>query len=66
MMLDHLGYSELAGKLSRALDVCGQYERNVVMTGRSTGATGQEFGDYVVDTVNDSSLDSRWEAYVNA
>ena len=56
----------MAGKLSRALDVCGQYERNVVMTGRSTGATGQEFGDYVVDTVNDSSLDSRWDAYVNA
>ena len=66
MMLDHLGYSELAGKLNHALDVCGQYEHNVVMTGRSTGATGQEFGDYVVDTVNDSSLDSRWEAYVNA
>jgi isocitrate dehydrogenase (NAD+) len=66
MMLDHLGYNELGGKLNRALDVCAQYERKVVMTGRSSGATGQEFGDYVVGTVNDSSLDSRWEEYVNA
>ena len=37
--------AELGGKLNRALDICGQYERKIVMTGRSNGATGQEFGD---------------------
>ena len=66
MMLEHLGYSELGSRLHQALDVCGQYERKVVMTGRSTGATGTEFGDYVTDTVQDSRLQSRWEEYVNA
>ena len=65
MMLEHLGYSDLGSKLHRSLDICGQYERKVVMTGRSTGATGKEFGDYVIDTMRDSSLDSRWEKYVH-
>ena len=49
-----------------ALDVCGQYERKAVTTGRNTGATTGEFGDYVVDTVSDSGLKSKWEGYVYA
>jgi hypothetical protein len=36
----------------------------VVLTGRSNGATAQQLGDYVLDTVADSNLDKRWEAYV--
>ena len=66
MMLEHLGYDDLGRKLNRALDVCGQYERRVVMTGRSDGATGKDFGEYLIATVNDSALDSRWEEYVSA
>jgi isocitrate dehydrogenase (NAD+) len=64
MMLEHIGYVDLGRRLHRAIDMCGQYERKITMTGRSTGATGQEFGDYVLDTVADSTLDSRWEAAV--
>ena len=63
MMLEHLGFSELGSRISKALDICGTYERKVVVTGRSDGATCGEFGDYVLSTVEDSSLDSRWEEY---
>ena len=44
MLMEHIGYLELGQKLTKALDVCGQYERRLVMTGRDTGATGKEFG----------------------
>ena len=63
MMLDHIGFGDLGARLSKALDVCGVYERKVAITGRSTGATSDEFGDYVMSTVEDSSLDSRWDEH---
>ena len=63
MMLEHIGYSDLGSRLHKALDVCGQYERKVVMTGRNTGATGREFGEYVMSTVQETDLESRWEQY---
>ena len=66
MLLTHLGFDEIGDKLHKALDICGQYERSVVMTGRSSGATGKEFGDYLMGTIEDSKLESRWEQYVNA
>ncbi len=66
MMLEHIGFTELGGRLSKALDICGQFEKKISITGRDTGCTGKDLGDYVVATVQDSSLDSRWEAYVNA
>ena len=66
MMLEHIGFTELGGRLSKALDICGQFEKKISITGRDTGCTGKELGDYVVATVQDSSLDARWEAYVNA
>ena len=66
MLMEHIGYADLGGKLHKALDVCGQYEKKVVMTGRSTGATSAEFGDYVMATVADSTLESRWDEYVRA
>ncbi len=66
MMLEHIGFNQLGQKLHKALDICGQYERKVVITGRDTGATGKEFGDYVMATVEDSQIESRWEGYVKA
>ncbi len=66
MLLDHIGFPELGQKVNMALDVCGQYERKAVTTGRNTGATTAEFGQYVVDTVNDSGLKDKWEGYVRA
>ena len=56
MMLDHIGYNDLAVRLHTALDICGMYEKKVVMTGRDTGATSSEFGDYLMATVEDPDL----------
>ena len=66
MLLEHIGFADLGARLHRAIDICGQYERSVVMTGRDTGATSQEFGDYLKATVEDSRVDARWEEYVGA
>ena len=66
MMLEHLGFDSLGAKLHKALEICGQYERKVVLTGRDTGATSKEFGDYIMATVEDSTLESRWETYAQA
>ncbi len=66
MMLEHIGYTDLGGKLHKALDVCGQYERKVVMTGRSSGATGKEFGDYLMSTIQEPDLEDRWARYTGS
>ena len=66
MMLEHIGYTDIGSRLHKAIDVCGQYERKIVMTGRSTGATSAEFGQYLMDTVADSTLEDRWQEYVDA
>jgi len=63
MMLSHIGFPEKAKQLEMALDVCGQYEKKLVMTGRPTGATGKEFADYILETVNDPKLEERWKSY---
>ena len=65
MMLDHIGYGELSVKLHAALDICGMYEKKVAMTGRDTGATSQEFGDYIMATVEDPSVMTKWERYAS-
>ncbi|MDA1188561.1 MAG: isocitrate/isopropylmalate family dehydrogenase [Chloroflexi bacterium] len=66
MLLEHIGFPELGSKLNKALDVCGQYEKKVVLTGRDTGGTAKELGDYIMATVEDSTLESRWDGYVKA
>ena len=66
MLMEHIGYPDLGQRLHQALDICGQYEREVAMTGRSTGATGAEFGDYIMATVEDADVGKRWQAYVDA
>ena len=66
MLMEHIGFGDIGTRLHQALDVCGQYEKKVVMTGRDTGSTSAEFGQYLMDTVADSRIDTRWEEYVNA
>jgi hypothetical protein len=66
MLLEHIGFPQLGAKLHQALDVCGQYERKIVMTGRSTGATSAQYGDYLMKTVEDPDLEARWDSYVKA
>ena len=51
MLLNHIGYSEEASKLERALDICMYEEKKLVITGRDNGATGDEFAEYVMDTI---------------
>ena len=66
MLLEHVGFSDLGARLHQALDVCGMYEKRLSITGRSDGATSDQFGDYVMSTVEDASLQSRWEGFVNS
>ena len=51
MLLSHIGYTEQAAKLEKALDICMYQEKKLVITGRDTGATGEEFADYVMETI---------------
>ncbi len=51
MLLSHIGYQDRADRLERALDICTFEEKKLTVTGRSTGATCREFGDYVMETL---------------
>ncbi|MDZ7270475.1 MAG: isocitrate/isopropylmalate family dehydrogenase [candidate division KSB1 bacterium] len=66
MLLRHIGFPDKAERLEMALDICGQFEKRLVITGRDTGATGREFTDYLLETVRDRTLRERWEAYTRA
>ena len=63
MLMNHIGFEDRARKLEMALDITGQFEKKLVNTGRVTGATGREFCDYLLDTINDSNLKEKWELY---
>jgi len=63
MLLSHIGFAEKARKLEMALDVCGQHEKKVVLTGRPDGATGAEFANYVMETLQDPNLEAKWKSY---
>jgi len=63
MLLEHIGYIEEAQRLFMALEVCGQYEKKLVMTGRDTGANGEAFTDYIMETLDDPGLKDKWEGY---
>lgn len=52
MLLAHIGYVAEADKLYKALDICTITEKKLVMTGRDTGATGEEFANYIMDTIS--------------
>ena len=54
--LEHIGFTDIGSKLHKSLDICGHYEKRVTMTGRDTGATSAEFGDYLMDTLGDSRV----------
>lgn len=50
MLLRHIGYTDKAEKLERALDICAA-EKKYVITGRDSGATCEEYGNYVMNTL---------------
>lgn len=51
MLLSHIGRQEKADLLERALDICMISEKKLTITGRDTGCTCEEFGDYVMETI---------------
>lgn len=63
MLLNHVGYVEKARMLEMALDICCQLEKKCVMTGRSNGATGEQFAQYIMETVKDPDLEKKWMKY---
>ena len=51
MLLNHIGFKEQAKKLNKALKICTETEKKVVVTGDKDGATCKEFADYLMETV---------------
>lgn len=51
LLLSHIGYQQEADKLEKALDICMYEEKKLTVTGRDTGCTCEEFGNYVMETV---------------
>ena len=65
MMMEHIGEIEKAKKLNMALDITTQFEKKLVMTGRDTGATGDEFAQYVLDTMARPDIEKVWQNYID-
>ena len=51
MLLSHIGKAEESQKLMRAIVICSQEEKKLVMTGREGGATAEAFTDYIIETL---------------
>ena len=65
MMLEHIGYGEKAEQLQMALDICSQFERKVYLTGRSDGATNEEYTDYILATLENPQLADIYQKYLS-
>ncbi len=52
MLLSHIGYAELSDKLYKAIEICTETEKKLTITGRNDGATGEQFADYIMETVS--------------
>jgi isocitrate dehydrogenase (NAD+) len=63
MLLKHIGLTDRGRRLERALEICDTFEKRLVVTGRSTGATGAEFTDYLLETLRETDLEQRWQDY---
>lgn len=51
MLLSHISYQAQSDVLYKALDICTVSEKKLVMTGHEDGATGEEFADYIMETI---------------
>ena len=51
MLLNHIGFKAQAEKLNKALSICTETEKKVVVTGDTDGATCAEFSEYVMNTI---------------
>ena len=51
MLLRHIALTDKADKLKKAMDICLETEKKVVMTGHADGADAKTFTDYVIETL---------------
>ena len=51
MLLRHVAMADKADRLAKALNICLETEKKVVMTGHADGADARTFTDYVIDTL---------------
>lgn len=51
MMLSHIGAQQESELLEKALDICMFTEKKIAITGRDTGCTCEQFGSYVMETI---------------
>jgi isocitrate dehydrogenase (NAD+) len=51
MLLSHIGYKAEADKILKALDICTVTEKKIVITGRESGATSEQFTNYILDII---------------
>lgn len=51
MMLRHIGFVDKADKLSKALEICIETEKKVIIDDSEQSATCKQFGQYVMDTI---------------
>ncbi len=63
LLMNHIGFQEKGKKLEMALDICQQYEKKLVITGRSDGTTGKAFGEYLMKTIVLPDLEEKWKSY---
>ncbi len=61
MLLRHIGFQDAAKKIEMALEVCGLYEKQKVITGRDTGVTGAEYIKYILSWIDNPTLESNWK-----
>jgi isocitrate dehydrogenase (NAD+) len=66
MLLNHIGFTDRGRKLELALDICGNMEKRLTITGRDTGARGEQFADYIMETLADPGLEAKWETLSKA
>ncbi|MBU1894693.1 MAG: isocitrate/isopropylmalate dehydrogenase family protein, partial [Candidatus Omnitrophica bacterium] len=66
MLVRHIGFPERADRLDKALEVCCQFEKKFVITGRDTGATGEEFTTYLLDWARNENLEKEWQKFSGA
>ncbi len=65
MLLRHIGYPERGEKIEMALEMCGQFEKKMKITGRDTGVTGEAYTEYVLSWVDNPDLKAKWEEEVD-
>ncbi|MFQ5952163.1 MAG: isocitrate/isopropylmalate family dehydrogenase [Candidatus Omnitrophota bacterium] len=63
MLLRHIGFPDKAKQLDMALEICGQFEKTLALTGRDTGATGEEFTNYLLEWCDNPDLEKTWQEY---